>query len=503
MGDDPGRSCSKTMNDLHSPLPRNSSEDRFLGLALSLGIFTTLTALALYAYLGTFSRYSSDDYCLSAFFLTDDFLRAMIQRYFISSSRYTNILFIGLSDRLFGWYNVAILPALMLCLFVCGLYLLLKEVSEILHLRWSRGLVLFLALLTVYFSITQAPDLYETLYWRAGMTSHFAPVVFMPFWGAFLLRHIRNATGSLPSLWAQAACFLIPFVIGGLSEPPTALMITILGLGILAAWRSSDLRNRRSILILLSWSLVGAVMALLVMGLAPANSLRMQTPPPPLLELISKIIYYPSFFVTGTLRTLPTPTLISIVVLAVLFYVKYGHPAQGLSRDERNRLGLLMLILLVLAYLLIAASFAPSVYGQSYPVPRARFAARVIMTAALLAEGALIGVLAAGVKVKSFQPAALRNFAILVLVILTLYPLRAAWRTYGEIPLYRQSAVVWDAREAQILAMKAQGEQDLVVPFLSEVPIQDLGDHKGYRLNRCAAALYGVNSIVAVPIESE
>ena len=491
------------MNELHSPRPRRSSEDRFLGLALSVGIVTTLTALALYAYLGTFSRYSSDDYCLSAFFLADDFLGAMIRRYFISSSRYTNILFIGLSDKLFGWYNVAILPALMLSLFVWGLYLLLKEVSEILQLRWSRGVVLFLSLLTVYFSITQAPDLYETLYWRAGMTSHFAPVVFMPFWGAFLLRQIRNATGSLPSLWAQAACFLIPFGIGGLSEPPTALMITILGLGIPAAWRWSESRNRRSILILLVWSLVGAVTALLVMGLAPANSLRMQTPPPPLLELISKIIYYPSFFVTGTLRTLPTPTLISIVVPAVLFYVKYGYPFQSLSRDERNRLGLLMLIVLVLAYLLIAASFAPSVYGQSYPVPRARFAARVIMTAALMTEGAMIGVLAAQAKVKSFQPAALRNFAIVVLVILTLYPLRTAWRMFGEIPLYRQSAAVWDAREAQILAMKAQGEQDLVVPFLSEVPIQDLGDHKGYRLNRCAAALYGVNSIVAVPMEGE
>ena len=61
-----------------------------------MGIFTTLTALALYAYLGIFSRYSSDDYCLSAFFLTDDFLGAMIRRYFVSSSRYTNILFIGL-----------------------------------------------------------------------------------------------------------------------------------------------------------------------------------------------------------------------------------------------------------------------------------------------------------------------------------------------------------------------------------------------------------------------
>lgn len=491
------------MTDLHSTLQPSSSENQFFGLALSIGIFTTLTALALYAYLGIFSRYVSDDYCLSAFFLTDDFLAAMVRRYFISSSRYTNILFIGLSDKLFGWYNVAVLPALMLSLFVLGLYLLLKEVADGLKLGWGRWMVFFLSLLIVYFSIMQAPDLYETLYWRAGMTSHFAPVVFMSFWGAFLLRQIRNARESLPSLWVQAACFLIPFVIGGLSEPPTALMITILGLGILAVWRWRDTRNRRSILILLSWSLLGAVTALLVMGLAPANSLRMQTPPPPLPELILKIIYYPSFFVTDTLRTLPTPTLISVVVPAVLFYVQYIYRIQGLSRDARNRLGVLMLIVLVLAYLLIAASFAPSVYGQSYPVPRARFAARVILTAALVTDGALLGVLAARAKVKSFQPSVLRNFAILVLAILALYPLRTAWRTFGEIPEYRQSAVVWDAREAEILTMKAQGQQDLVVRFLSEVPIQDLGDHKGYRLNRCAAALYGVKSIVAVPMEGE
>ena len=61
-------------------------------------------------------------------------------------------------------------------------------------------------------------------------------------------------------------------------------MITILGLAIVAAWRWGDARNRRFILILLSWSMVGAITALLVMGLAPANSLRMQTPPPPLLN---------------------------------------------------------------------------------------------------------------------------------------------------------------------------------------------------------------------------
>jgi hypothetical protein len=491
------------MSDLLSRIQRRSSEDSYFGLVLSIGIFTLLTALVLYAYLGIFSRYVSDDYCLSAFFLTDDFLSAMIRRYYGASSRYTNILFIGLADKLFGWHNVAILPALMLSLFVLGLYLFIREISEALRLGWSRQMAFFLSLLVVYLSITQAPDLYQTLYWRAGMTSHFAPLVFMPFWGAFLLRQIRNVGAGMPSVWVQSACFLIPFAIGGLSEPPTALMITILGLASIAVWWWSDAYKRRSTLILLAWSLAGAMTALLVMGLAPANSLRMQTPPPPLLELVSQILYYPFFFITGTLRTLPTPTLISVVVPAVLFYVQYVHLPQDLSREARQRLGLVMIIVLILAYFLIAASFAPSVYGQSYPVPRARFAARVIMTVTLMTEGALIGVLAAQVKIDTLPSAVVRSIAIFLLAILALYPLRTAWRTLEEVPVYRQSAAVWDAREAEILAMKAQGQQDLVVRFLSEVPVQDLGDHKGYRLNRCAAALYGVNSIVAVPMEDE
>ena len=491
------------MNAVFESLQRRSSEDPRFDFALWTGILTTLSALALYAYLGTFSRYVSDDYCLSAFFLTDDLLGAMIRRYFVSSSRYTNILFIGLSDKLLGWHNVAILPALMLSLFVLGMYVFLKEISQMLQWGWSRGMTFLLSLLLVFFSVAQAPNLYETLYWRAGMTSHFAPVVFLPFFGAFLIWQIRNATESSPPVWAQAACFLIPFMVGGLSEPPTALMITILGLAVPAAWWWSDSRKRLATLIPLLWSLGGAVTALLVMGLAPANSLRMQTPPPPLPELVARVFYYPSFFVVETLRTLPLPTLISIAVPAVIFYVKYMYSGQGLSPVASRRLALLMLLVLVLAYLFVAASFAPSVYGQSYPVPRARFSARVVMTAALMAEGALMGFWAARAVAQLEHSTRMRNVAIVLLAILTLYPLRTAWRMSGEIPVYRQSAAVWDAREEAILAMKAQGQQDLVVRFLSEVPIQDLGDRTGYRLNRCAATLYGVETIVAVPMDDQ
>lgn len=475
------------------------SEEQFFRLGLALAMLAALIPLVLYAYLGTFSRYGSDDYCLSAFFRQDDLGSAMIERYSIASSRYTNILFIGLVDNVFGWRNVAILPGLMIALLVWGLYLFLKEIGEMSGLGWSRWLVLCLSLLLTYFSIAQAPDLYETLYWRAGMTSHFAPVVLIPFFGVFLLKQIRHAKQRSPSILIQVACFVIPLLIGGLSEPPTALMITVLALAIAAAWWWSDVRYRKSVLMILGWSLLGALIALVVMAVAPANSIRMTTPPPGLVELIKRIITYPVFFIVDTLRTLPLPTLVSILLPALLFYGKYVHSSESLSQETRKRLGLLLILVLLLTYLFIAASFAPSAYGQSYPAARSRFIGRVLLTGAFMLEGALLGTLAAGIK--SFQSTSLRGVATVALILLALYPLRTAWRVSAEIPDYQKYAVGWDEREAEILRMKSEGVRDLTVRFLSAERTQDLGDHADFRLNRCAAILYGVDSIVARPLD--
>src|SRR5215207_9096859 len=482
---------------------KKPSDNRLLQPALIVLSLAMSVGLGMFAYLGIFSRYSSDDYCLSAFFLSGDFIDIMTRRYFVSSSRYTNILFIGLVDNLFGWYNVAILPALMLFLFVLGLYLLLKEISQILVLGWSRWLVFLLAVSVAYFSVQQTPALYETLYWRAGMTSHFAPLVFIPFLGVFLLRQIKLAEQRPPSLWIQAICVLIPFLIGGFSEPPTALMVTVLILSILAVWQWGRRESRRSIMTILVWALVGALSALIVMGLAPANSLRLQTSPPGLVELISRIIQFPFDFIVDTFKSLPVPTLISVAVPAMLFYVKFAYFSPELSKETRNRLALLLLITPLLAYLLIAASFAPSAYGQSYPVARARFIGRLLLTSALMLEGVLLGILVAQIRTRLFQSVYVRGLAMLALMIFALYPLRTAWLTSTQIPTYQQRATVLDARDAEIRAMEAQGVRDLVVPFLSEEPIQDLGDRTRFRLNRCAAALYNVDSIVALPMEDE
>jgi len=104
---------------------------------------------------------------------------------------------------------------------------------------------------------------------------------------------------------------------------------------------------------------------------------------------------------------------------------------------------------------------------------------------------------------KLFRSTYLRRFAILALIFLMLYPLRGAWQNSTEIPVYRQRAAAWDLRDSEIRALKAQGVQDLVVRFLPDEKLQDLGDHTGFRLNRCASIIYGVNSILAVPMEEE
>ncbi|HJR79473.1 MAG TPA: DUF6056 family protein [Anaerolineales bacterium] len=493
------------MSEWPSALKQKFSEEPYFWLALALGIAATSIGLGLYAYLGTFSRYGSDDYCLTTFFLQDDVWGRFIRRYFVTSGRYTNILFIGLVDKLFGWYNVAILPLLMLGLLVLGLYLLLKEIGEMVALGESRWIAVFMAVSITCFSISQAPDLYETLYWRAGMTSHFAPLVFFLFLGVFLLKQIRKAGERSPAPGVLAVGFLGAFLVGGLSEPPTAMMIAILFLALCAVWWRGEGTSRQWILALLLWTLLGSVLALIVMAFAPANSLRLQTAPPSLLELIWGILIHPLEFIVDTIRTLPMPTLISIAMPAVLFYVKYTDPAE--TRSTRvltpSRLGILLIAVLLLMYILIAANFAPSVYGQSYPVARARFAGRLLMTSALMIEGTLLGILGANVRMNFFQSTYSYRFASLVLLLLVLYPLRGAWRTSAEIPAYQQRAAAWDLRDSEIRALKAQGVQDLVVRFLPDEQIQDLGDRTGFRLNRCASIIYGVNSIVAVPMEEE
>jgi len=159
----------------------------------------------------------------------------------------------------------------------------------------------------------------------------------------------------------------------------------------------------------------------------------------------------------------------------------------------------MLAVIPALAYLLVVASFFPSVYGQSYPVERARFAGQLCLVAGLMIEGALLGYLLAQLRPGIVDNLPLKLISAVLLGIAALYPLRAAWLTLAEVPEYRARAEAWDTREIQINTLIAQGNTDLLIVQLDGIHgVKELDVNQNHWVNRCAAIYYKVNSIRAV-----
>ena len=482
-------------------LKRQDSHGIF-NLALVLGIAAVLSALIIYAYLGTFSRYLADDFCNARQFASVNLGKYLVKRYteVPGGNRFSNILFIWASE-IVGLKSVIILPALMIIVWVIGLIWVLHEVSRSTPAKIPRLVNIFMAGLIAFLSILQAPNRYQTLYWRSGMATHFAPVVFMAFLAAFVLQRTRCIDQRRTAWWVYPICLVFAFIVGGFSEPPDVVLIVMLIIVILGTWWRGRGLYSKYILSILIWTLGGALLALMVMILSPANQFRLGTPPPGFLTLVERSFRYTLEFIWDSIRTMITPTLISLLIPLFTFWSIFSHPdRESLSRVQRQRMWLVIAIVPLLMYVLISASFAPSVYGQSYPVERARFLGRFLMTVALMMEGAILGVLAAQFHHRSIKPVFISSLAAFLLIILAFYPVRAAFQTSKLIPVYRERAAAWDARDAQIRAYKAEGILRFKVEELHGIDgIKELDRKARHWVNRCAANYYGVEKIFAIP----
>jgi hypothetical protein len=455
-------------------------------------------AILAFAYQGTFTRYMSDDYCDALIFHSHNVLQALLFRYLNISDRFSNILLVGIAEP-FGVTGVRFLPALLIGLWLASLTWLAGEVRKTFSLTWPFILDLALSTLLVFVSLLAAPNRFQIFFWRSSMSTHFAPIVFLTTLLAFILQQARRAETTNLSRWGGPLTMLGAFVIGGFSEPPALVMIAAAGMALAALWIWGC--HRRAARALTAWALAGAVLALLVMFLAPGNSIRLGSPPPPFPALVSRTLLYAFLFSLDTLKVVPLPCLFAALVPALLFFVlSLGQNGAVSAPNGTRRLWGLLLLAPLLLFVLITASFAPSVYGQSYPVARARFAGYFLEMAALMLEGALLGTLGPQWIRRLNSRRIGLVFALSLLGISAFYPLRAAWLTYRQSAQYREWAQAWDARDAMIRAGAAAGQRDLVVPGLSGVGyVKELDIRPGQWVNRCAAQYYGVDSISAPP----
>jgi hypothetical protein len=425
--------------------------------------------LMVYAAVGSFARYTADDYCWAGVLRTEGFVGAQVQWYTVYSPRYAFTFVVNVVELA----GPAIVPALPIAAILVWLGTLTWTFIQF-GIRSMPALIL--AELAALGTLETAPDLPQSLYWQTGMLTYLLPLIL----ATFLLGLIRRASaGDRMNYAALGLCALTTFVAGGLSETyliPQNVALTLALVKCAALAYRGD--ANRLTLAFLAAALAGGVLALVVIVVAPATAIRVSGTPADLWLALSASIATGAYQVVRLLRFFPLT-----VVLCLLLPGLLGVQASKFSRRT---------FVLVSAGVAITLPFCyfASFYAQNgNPPARSLIVPGAILIGYLFFTGHTFGALALRLR----SPTRVTAAAMLALV-----PIGVAVLGLPELANAAYHAALWDAEDVQIRAARDAGLADLSVPPLPPYLGENFvtGDREDW-FNRCVARYYGVRSIAA------
>jgi len=484
--------------------PRADGRPLLIDLLLAIGIITFGMALFLYAYLGFFSRYYADDFCLTGGLLTSGFWKSQISLYTSWSPRFARTFLINLSEY-FGRSAIQAWTTLVVVLWTSALTWAIVQASRLTRLKVPAGLALLLAEVMVFFTILEAPQQYQTFYWRISTADYTLPLVFLAFLIGLIFNRLRKADlGHLP--WGGSAiCAALAFFTGGFSETYVTLQTALLALGLFTVWLAIRPPFQRKSRMLVGAALVGSLLSLVVVAIAPGNAVRLATMPTPphLFPLIRMAVTNSIIFIHLSLKNYAFQNILAVLASMLITYVLYARDNR-LPKLRPSSLTLALFLIPAVCWLLVLAICMPSAYAESsYPEGRVLIEARFIMVFMTIVEGVLIGMSLSQLHLWANEPTPVYLLLILatVFLVVILYPVYDTRKTYLEIPVYRQRAATWDARNAIIQTSIQQGILDINIhdsqarSFDSFSGLMEIGSDPSYWVNQCAADFYGAHHI--------
>lgn len=461
-----------------------------------LGIFSVSTVLIIYAYLGIFTRYMADDYCLLVNLYSADVFTASWNKYLSSSNRFSNLFIISL----WGLFpkNTAFVPALHIVLWTFGLSWLFYEINRFLNLQLKPPLFLLIAEVIILFTFYTSPNIFQILYWRPGQVTYLTSLVLFTLVFAWVLRIINSHT-KINLLFYIPLFSFVSFFIGGLSETVNTLHLALLFLVIVTIFFLDKSPSRTLSLSLLSSLFTGTFVALIAMFFAPANALRINSEnlSPNLFEVITRSWEYTYAFLLGAFKSLPVPLMALIIISASLAYFFFLQHKTILWTPNFTWV---FLFIPLLTYLFVFVTFAPSAYGQSYPVERVRFPAHLTLTIALITLSICIGYVLSYIKLPTF----LYTFVFVITCVTLFYPFWMARQPLQTYEFRRLWSKRWDEREIIIQNLIVNGETELIIPGLDGYEgTKELDGLPTYWANVCAAQYYGVKTIQVFSVREE
>ncbi len=229
-----------------------------------------LATLALYAYLGTFTRYMADDYFTASVLNKEGFWSAQVYWWQTWSGRYSFTFVISFIE-LFGLGIVPILPTLIIMLWLFSItWLCLPFLKDLKSPNFASASI-FVASVALWLTYRSFDDYPQIVFWQTGILTYpISPILFSIGVGIAVRRTLTatRMNGLEFCFW-----FLFAFLAGGFSE--TGVIMQIALLAFLLIFLSIGKKEHKSRFSSILWStLCGSILSLLVISLSPGNLVR-------------------------------------------------------------------------------------------------------------------------------------------------------------------------------------------------------------------------------------
>lgn len=381
-----------------------------------------------------------------------------------------------------------VLPLASILFWALALYYAIYQGSQYFSYRLSPVKIAFLSTCILFFTLYLAPNQYQILFWRSGMNTYLVPLLINTLiLGRFFFYLQQKRFGILGFIELS----ILAFLAAGFSETVFALQAGFWGVILLfVLWLRHSI-GLKAIPAILIGSFLGAAL----MILNPTNAARQShfPPPPPIATVILTSVQYAKDFLFYSLQGTWLPFLI-------LFFSGFLFGWLEFAADSfrwRTAFKILAAMVICSVFFLVCL-MAPTIWSMSaYPEKRGLLTGIFILTLFIFSLGIWSGGAIAKIFSGYISPKVNITVGIILTLIIGLYLIRAIQPTYNLIRTYQKRAELWDARNAEIIQLRSEGQMQIVVPGIDSIGgILELQPRGGWQwVNNCAAQYYQINSI--------
>lgn len=471
---------------------------------LIISTVLVLIALGSLAYLGVFTRWHADDFCIAASARQMDAVTFFNHWYSGWTGRFVYIPVAGLlalgGPQLAGW-----LPVLTTMLWVCVIGWTLEVLFKYFQWRHPKLMAIFFSAFFLAVLYSSTPNLFQSLFWKDGLINYGFPLIGMTISIGLLLRLWLRANTKKIGWLSLILTFSLALFSGGFSEIFATVQITfylILLLNILIFSDPEQKNHFRSVVLA---GLMGAVCAYVILLSAPGNLVRgdLIAVRPGLVRLVT-FTFRNAFVIIGKFL-LQNPLWAAAAVLipfVIGFTYILEHDKQNI-KDEKRQFwqedwfkGILQLLLA--AFLLTLAACAPVVYMlNAYPDERSIIIPLYFIILALMCSSGLLGYGLRRSWAQENKADSYLNGNFVVLALALIISAISVIKVWQQVPDFRDYAARWDRRHQELMILSSYTSEPVEAFGLeNRFGISDLRVEEDYWVNRCMADYYGFSAII-------